>query len=85
MAAAAAAAAAARAEDYRLLPTLGFKVVHGVEPILPLIRSGHKSIELRRQGARLSDGTVMDRLQPGDRFVGASRSRAASPTSASCR
>ena len=66
----AAVAAAARAEDYRLLPTLGFKVVKGVEPILPLIRSGHKSIELRRQGARLSDGTVMDRLQPGDRFVG---------------
>ena len=69
-AAAAAAAAAARAEDYRLLPTLGFKVVNGAEPILPLIRSGHKSIELRRQGARLSDGTVMDRLRPGDRFVG---------------
>ena len=67
---AAVAAAAARAEDYRLLPTLGFKVVNGAEPILPLIRSGHKSIELRRQGARLSDGTVMDRLQPGDRFVG---------------
>ena len=53
-----------------MLPTLGFKVVNGVESILPLIRSGHKSIELRRQGARLSDGTVMDRLQPGDRFVG---------------
>ena len=67
---AAAVAAAARAEDCRLLPSLGFKVVDGVEPILPLIRSGHKSIELRRQGARLSDGTLMDGLQPGDRFVG---------------
>ncbi len=67
---AAAAAAAARAVDCRSLPSLGFKVVDGVEPILPLIRSGHKSIELRRQGARLSDGKVMDGLQPGDRFVG---------------
>ena len=44
---AAAAAAAAWREDYRALPTLGFKVVGGIEPILPLIRSGHKSIELR--------------------------------------
>ena len=24
----------------------------------------------RRRGARLSDGTVMDNMQPGDRFVG---------------
>ena len=47
------------------LPTLGFKVVDGVEPILPLIRSGHKRIELRRRGARLSDGSVMDDLGVG--------------------
>ena len=59
-----------RFEDYRSLPTLGFKVVDGVEPILPLIRSGHKTIELRRKGSRLSDGSIMDRLQVGDRFVG---------------
>lgn len=53
------------------LPTLGFKVLaDGVEPILPLIRSGHKTIELRRKGSRLSDGSIMDRLRPGDRFVG---------------
>ena len=59
------------AADDNSLPTLGFKVLaNGVEPILPLIRSGHKTIELRRCGARLSDGTVLDTLQPGDRFAG---------------
>jgi len=57
-------------KDSRALPTLGFKVIDGVEPILPLIRSGHKTIELRRRGSRLSDGSIMDRLQVGDRFVG---------------
>lgn len=55
---------------YVALPTLGFKVVNGAEPILPLIRSGHKTIELRRKGSRLSDGTRMDDLPVGSRFVG---------------
>lgn len=56
--------------DTSSLPTLGFALVGGVEPILPLIRSGHKTIELRRRGSKLSDGSVLDRCQVGDRFVG---------------
>jgi hypothetical protein len=53
-----------------MLPTLGFKVVDGSERILPLIRSGAKAFDLRRKGSCLSDGTVLDGLRMGDRFVG---------------
>ena len=67
----AAAARPAATPSASQLPTLGFKATdHGVELILPLIRSGSKTIELRRAGARLSDGSFMDRLPVGARFVG---------------
>jgi len=59
------------AASFDTLPTLGFKVLAGgVEPILPLIRSGAKQVDLRRKGSRLSDGTVIDHLSVGHRFVG---------------
>ena len=57
------------------LPTLGFKASGRVEPILPLIFSGDKSIELRRTGSKLSDGRTVDTLAPGDRFLGLPLSR----------
>ena len=48
------------------LPTLGFALVDGVEPILPLIRSGQGLSPTARP--RLSDGSVLDGCQVGDRF-----------------
>jgi len=41
-----------------------------VEPVLPLIRSGDKTIELRLTGSKLSDGRIVDTLAIGDRFAG---------------
>ena len=51
--------ASAAVEQVETLPTLGFKVNNGVDPILPLIRSGQKSVELRRR-ALLSTRTASD-------------------------
>ena len=61
------------------MPTLGFKVLSGlVEPILPLMRTGHKSIEVSAghaaplRSARVPAPRVS---RPAARFVRASPAR----------
>lgn len=58
------------ADDVSNLPTLGFKPVDGVDKVLPLIIQGYKTVDLRSSGSRLSDGTCVDDLPVGFRFVG---------------
>ena len=54
------------AYHYRQLPTVGFKIVGGKDPILPLIRSGHKSIEVPSRGpmTRAMPRALASRLLP---------------------
>ena len=63
-------AAASTREDFVDLPTLGFKLVDGVDKVLGLIIAGQKTVDLRSRGSRLSDGTCVDDLPVGFQFLG---------------